>query len=457
MTTTSTGPVFSAGGLASGLDTNSIIESLVKIESNSVTIATTQQSAYKTQISEIGELTTRIQALATAAAALKTNGVLGVAQVGTTLGFSATPSSSASAGSYAIQVDTLATAAKARSTSFTAGTTVTGSTLTLGFNGTTYNLDVADGSSLDTVAGQINQLGAPVSAVVLTTTGGTQYLSLTNKDTGFTVGQNPSDALTFSETITGSTGQALNFAITQPATNSTFSVDGLPFERTTNTVADALPGTTLNLTKKTTAPETLVLANDATATQSNLQKFVDSYNSLMNLVRAHLNVKTTQDRSLTLAGDSSLRALQTKMENMVSGVLGTGSATVRTLADVGIKTGTDGTLSIDSARLSSAIGTDARAVNALFQTATTGLGDIAKSLSKTYTDGVDGIFTSRTSGLNNSVKRLDTTISNLQLRVDGYRKTLVAQFAAMEKIVGSFKSVATFLTQQDASRTASNK
>ncbi len=447
-------PTFQASGLASGLDTQSIINNLVSIEGRSVTMAQTQQSAYQTQISSIATLTTKLQALQTATSALGTSGVLGVSQVGTTSGFSATPSSAASAGSYAVQVNALAAAAKARSTGFATGATVTGGTLNLSINGTGYDVTIADGSTLSTVAQSINQSGAPVSATVLTTNG-MSYLSLTNRDTGFTVGQDPSSALAITENPTGSQGQALGLTMTQAAANAKVTVDGLDFERSSNSMTDVLPGVTLNVSSLTTAPSDLVLATDTTATQTNLQKFVDSYNDLMTTLRQHLNVKTTDDTTKTLTNDPSVRQLQTALQSLVSGVLTTNS-TVRTLADVGIKTGSDGTLSIDSDRLGKALATDASAVNALFQTATTGLSDTVKALSTRYTDVVDGIFTSRTSGLQGSVKSLDATISNLQLRLDGYRKNLVAQYAAMETVVSKFKSLADYLTQQTASKTSSS-
>lgn len=446
-------PTFQASGLASGLNTASIVDNLVKIESRSVDLATAKQTAFQTQISSIGDLTSKLKALATAAKELGTSGVLGVTQVGTTSGFTATPGSTASAGRYAVQVDFLAAAAKAQSAAF-ATDAVRGGTLDLSVNGTSYAVTIGDGDTLATVAQSINQLGAPVRASVLTTNGAS-YLSLTNQDTGFTIGQPASSALTITETTTGTLGQALGLALTQQAANATVTVDGLSFERTSNTMTDVLPGVTLNLTATTTSSSDLVLSTDATATQTNLQKFVDAYNALMTPVRRHLNVQTNDDTTKTLAGEQSVRQLQSSMQGLVSGVL-TANPLIRTLADVGIKTGNDGTLSIDAERLGKALSTDAQAVNSLFRTATTGLSDAVQTLSDRFTNSTDGVFTSRTHSLEKQVKNLDTTIANLRLRVDGYRKRLVAQFAAMEKVVSGFKTLADYLTQQTASKSSSS-
>lgn len=447
-------PSFQASGLASGLDTASIVDNLVAIESRSVTLAQNRQAAFNTQVSAMGALATKLQALATATTALGTSGVLGVSQVGTTSGFTATPGSAAPAGTYAVQVNSLAAAAKARSVGFGTDVTVTGGTLSLSVNGTNYDVVIGDGSTLSSVAQAINQSGAPVSATVLTTNG-TSYLSLTNRNTGFTVGEPAASALSITENSTGTLGQPLGLAITQAATNATVNVDGLDFERSSNTLTDVLPGVTLNLTATTAAPSDLVLATDTDATKENLQKFVDAYNDLMTTLRRHLNVQTTDDTTKTLAGEPSARQLQASMMGLVSGVLTT-NPLVRTLADVGLKTGNDGNLSIDATRLDKALASDAHAVNALFQTATTGLSAAVKTLSDRYTNSTDGLFTTRSKSLTESAKNLDKTIDNLQLRLEGYRKTLVAQFTAMEKVVSSFKSLADYLTQQTASRTSSS-
>lgn len=443
------------GGLASGLDTNSIVDQLVKIESKSVDNATAQQAAFNSQVSAVGDLITKLQSMDTAVSALGDTGVLGVKQVGSASGFTATPSSAATAGRYAIQVDTLAQAAKARSTSFAASTDpVTGGTLRLTMKGTNYDVAIGDGDSLDTVARSINASGAPVSASILQANG-TSYLSITARDTGFTVGGPASDALTITETSTGLLGKPLGATVFQAATNATFSIDGLAFERSSNTVSDALPGTTLTLAKQTTAPEDLVLANDPDATKASLQKFVDAYNAVAKIVHGNLNIAMMTDRTKTLSGDASVRALQSALTSLVTSQANPTSS-VRALADLGVKTGSDGTLSIDSARLASAIGTDPSAVNALFQKATTGLSASTSALVKGYTNSIDGVLVGRKKGLEQSAKRMDSVIAQQQLRVDKFKANLVKQFTAMEKVVSSFKSIGNFLSQQEAQTAKSN-
>lgn len=439
---------FSVGGIASGLDTNSIIDQLVKIESSSITNAQTRQAAYKSQISQLGDLTSKMNALSSAATTLKTSGALAFTQQGTSSGFSITAGSAATAGRYGVTVDQLATAAKARSAQFTsAADPVSAGTLNLSINGTDTAVTITDGMTLSQVAKAINDSGASVTATVLESNG-QAFLSLNSKNTGFTPGQPAASALTITETTTGSTGQALGLAITQSATNAKLSIDGLSFERASNTIDDVLPGVSFALKQKTTVPEDLVLANDPTATATNLQKFVTAYNDVMKVLQNNLNIGEQTDRTKTLGGDSAIRGLQTQLMNLVSGIANPTSS-VRALADLGIKTQNDGTLSLDQARLTKAIATDAGAVNALFQT-TDAVSDKVKALVTGYTDSSNGILSAKSKSFDKSIKQLDTQITSLQIRVDAYRSKLVAQFTAMEKVVSNFKSIGNYLTSQES-------
>lgn len=444
---------FNVGGLASGLDTNSIIDQLVKIESSSVTAAKARQAAYQSQISQLGDLTSKLNALSTALTTLKSSGALAFAQQGTTTGFSVTPGSAATAGRYGITVDSLASVAKARSAEFTAATDVVkAGTLDLSINGTVTTVTLTEGMTLSQAAKAINDSGAAVTATVLSSNG-KAYLNLVNKNTGFTPGQPAASALTVTETSTGVTGQALGLAITQPATNAKLTIDGIQFERSSNTVDDALPGVTFSLKTVTTVSEELVLGTDTAATSTNLGKFVSAYNDVMSLLRKNLNIAQLTDRTKTLGGDSAIRSLQSSLMGTVSSVLNPSSA-IRTLADLGLKTGSDGLLSIDQARLSKAISTDSSAVNALFQV-TDGVADKLKSMVTGYTDSNNGILPQKSKSYDRSIKDLDTQIDKLELRLDAYRSKLVAQFTAMEKVVSGFKSIGSYLTSQESRSTSS--
>lgn len=440
--------VFRAGGLASGMDTNSIVDQLVKLESAPIDQLRTRQSGLKTQISALGDLISRLSSLATAASDLGKSGALTVKSVSTNDAFSAVPGTDAVAGRYAVEVDALARAAKWRSARFTDGATHAGGTMTLTVQGTTLPaFHIGDGATLQDVADAIRGTGAPVSAVVLSD-GTSSYLSVTARDTGVPAS---GDALKIDFIADqGVKGQLPGYGQTQAAQNASFQVDGLTFSRRSNVVSDAIPGTTLTLAKEGGPAEDLVLATDPDATEARLQKFVDAYNSIMGLVQRQLSPAKDTDRNSTLAGDTSVRALQAKLQGIVSTqVSDTG---VRALADLGVKTARDGSLSIDGTTLAAALSRDPSGVNALFSKANTGIAAVVQTLVDRQTRAGDGVLISDKASLDRRVSDMDDQADALTRRVDAYRTNLIAQFTAMESTVSSLKSIGNFLTSQSQSQ-----
>ncbi|MEW5738133.1 MAG: flagellar filament capping protein FliD [Myxococcota bacterium] len=435
---------FRAGGLASGLDSNAIIDQLVSLEKRPIDLLAARQDALKVQVSLLGDLASRLSALQKAAKSLKRDGVLRLSTGSTPTNFSVTPTTGGTAGRFSVEVQALAQAAKARSAAFTPGVDVVrGGTLDLTVMGQTTSVTLTDGMTLSEVASAVNASGAAVSATVLSD-GTREYLSLTNRDTGYPLSGAPGDALSITETSTGSLGQPLGLTLTQAAANATVVVDGLSVSRMSNELSDVLPGVKLSL-KSTGAVEDVVLGYDTEATRKNLEAFVTAYNDVLSAVQRQLNVAPGADRSKTLAGDSVVRSVQSALQKVVAATV-PGLGTVRALADLGVQTSRDGSLSIDEVKLSAAITRESTSVDALFTTASTGLSDVVDDLVDQYTAPSSGLITARKDGLNQSIKRMDATLEQMNARLDGYRRNLIAQFTAMETVVSGFKSIGNYLT-----------
>ena len=205
---TTSGPTFSALGIGSGMDDNSIIDNLVAIRSQNITLLQGQQGAYQAQISAVGDIAGKVSALKTALQNLSSKGALGVSVASSPDGFTATPSAQAQAGRYTVSVDALATAAKSRSTGLlSSSSAVTAGTLTIGIDGQNVDVNIGNGTLQDTAAA-INAQASGVSASVLWN-GTNAYLSVTSRSTGFT----SNDQLTFS----GSAAAQLGFATVNKA------------------------------------------------------------------------------------------------------------------------------------------------------------------------------------------------------------------------------------------------
>ncbi len=433
---------FRAGGLASGLDTNLIIDKLVELESRPLDLVRKRQTGLKTQISEIGKIRSKLSELSSAAKTLASSGSVATKVTTSHTGFDATTGAGAIAGRHTVTVSTLASAASALSTGFASSSTVVNTgQFDFTVQGVAYGFTVAAGTTLSDMATKIRETGAPISATVISD-GTLSYLSLTNNQTG-TPTSGAALSITDTSGILGATVTAAN--------NAAFNVNGLPITRSSNTVSDVIPGVTLSLKAQPGTAETLVIGNDTEGTKTNVGKFVDAYNGVLKMLQAQLVSPPGSDRSATLAGDTSIRGLQSNLQALLTTkVSEVSTVTIRTLADIGLKTASDGALSIDTTVLNKALGKDAQAVNDLFSKTTVGLGAVTKSLVERFNNISNGLFASRTKGLQDSVKKLDGQIANMELRLQGRRTELINQFTAMEKVVSTMKSTGNFLTQVSA-------
>ncbi len=431
-------PSFQASGLASGIDTASIVDQLVSLQSKPIATLQQSQTAIDVQISSIGSLRSNLLAFQTALHGLVDTGAHGARVAQAPAAADVTASPGASAGRTTLEVSQLAQAAKSRSAAQSTSALLSAGTLHIDADGTGYDIDVTDGMSLGDLASAIRASGAPVTANVLND-GTSDYLSVARTTSGFEVGSTPDSALTLS----GTTADALGFSTVVTAQNAKLTLDGLAFERRTNEIDDALPGATLSLKQVSTGPEDIVIADDGDQTKASLQKLVDAYNTIVGAVQGELDIHANTDRTKTLGGDPTMRLVQARMQALLTTAVG--STGMRTLADLGLKSDRDGKVTIDDAAFDKAVASDPGAADRILA----GLKPAADDLVNAFTDSVNGALTVRSQGLADKKKRVGDQITQLQDRADQYRARLVAQFAAMEKVLSGLKAIGNFLTSQE--------
>jgi flagellar hook-associated protein 2 len=169
----------------------------------------------------------------------------------------------------------------------------------------------------------------------------------------------------------------------------------------------------------------------------------------MKVVQGQLSVTKDTDRSSSLVGDFAIRALQSKLQSLVTGHV-TGLSNVQTLAEAGVKTGRDGSLSVDSTTFASALARDPAALDGLFSTKGTGLSDAVYGMVQLQTRAGDGLLTADQQNLAKRISAMDDQAAILQLRIDAFRQNLINQFTAMESTVSNLKATGNFLTAQSA-------
>src|SRR5262249_1069785 len=150
------------------------------------------------------------------------------------------------------------------------------------------------------------------------------------------------------------------------------SVSGIPHTSSSNTVTDALNGVTLTLTGTTasgTGPGSsaqLTVSSDTSTITSNIQAFVDAYNTMLKAIRPLGSFDQTTNTAGPMLGDSVLSGIQNELRSALHAVVNTGSSTYSSLASIGITTKSDGSLSLDTTRLQTALATAPAAVSTLF-------------------------------------------------------------------------------------------
>ncbi len=434
-----TSALFQASGIASGLDTASIVDALINADSYQLTALQQKQADYQTQISTLGTLIAQLQSLQSTASNLATNGVVAIQPSSTYSDFTTTGSAAAQ-GNYTIQVNQLAKEAKMRSASFTSATdssVVPGGTLQFSIDGTqTASIDTT-GMSLNDIADAINQNVSGLTASVISTDTG-YYLNVARTSTGY--------ATTAAAALTVVSDPGLGLATQQTAQNAALTVDGLAVSRQTNSVSDVIPGITLNLTGDSGASNNVSFVANASNTQTALQSFVDAYNTLAKTLNTQLVTDPTQHYGDSLLSYSTTSTIEGAMQAMLSQIV-VPSGSVQTLSDLGLELQQDGTLNLNTTTLDNAIQANPSAVNAVFSTANTGIADTIKTLVTDQTDSVSGTLVLQQSSLQSSISDMTDQETNIQAYLDAERTRLTAQFTNMETLISGYQSATSYLTQ----------
>ena len=119
------------------------------------------------------------------------------------------------------------------------------------------------------------------------------------------------------------------------------------------------------------------------------------------------------------------------------------------LAEIGITTASDGTLTIDSTTLDSALTTNFDDVKALFDGDGTaaGVADAVSSTLDTYL-GLSGLINSRVSGLNEQIASIAIDRLELDRRMSLAETRYRQRFNTMDSLLAQITSTGDYLTQQ---------
>jgi flagellar hook-associated protein 2 len=457
----------SSPGLGSGLDVNSIITQLMQVESRPLTALTKQEASYQAKLSAFGSMQGALSTLQTAARTLESTSTFTgkSAGVSDSTVLSASAVLTASAGTYEISVTTLAKNHIVHSLgSYELTDTFNGGSLDILIGstddgmggrtgGTNKTVTIADGSTLSQIRDAVNDANAGVKASIVND-GQTNRLIFSSNATG-SIGNvhitatQTGGAGTKNITDFGYTGVDGTMKQDRPPDNAIFTVNGLQVTRSSNTIADAISGVTLNLAKEGGAATITVAANTDTVTTA-VNAFIKAYNEAFSQLKSMTAYDAANKKASVLTGDSTARNIQSQLSSLVQAEVTGVAGGIGRLSDIGISVQKDGSLALNASKLASALADPSKNVGALFNQTTSGNTGIAvrfRGLLEGFI-GVDGVITSRTDGINTSIKSVRKRTDDMNRRLAQIETRYRAQFTALDTLVSSMQKTSQYLTQQ---------
>ncbi|GAA0738498.1 flagellar filament capping protein FliD [Sphingomonas japonica] len=460
-------------GSGSGINISELVGSLVDAQYAVKNETLTQRSeALAAQISGVSTLKSGISGFASALASLVSGGSLATQPTSSNesvVKVSKLAGGSAGALNSTIEVRQIAAIQSASTAPIADRTAVVGKgMLTLQFGTAT----VADGamtgfaagsaaaidividdsnSTLDGIARAINAKGAGVTASILSDADGARLVlkGATGESQAFTLSATEDGSAPGLSALTVGVG-ASGTTIGSAARDAIVAVDGVALKRASNSINNLIDGVKIDLV--TAQPGTMIALGSSAPTANLRQAVTDvvtTYNELLAMVKEQTNSISGALRSDPAAQTMlrSMRAL-TLTELIPAGADGAPT----NLAEIGVTTNRDGTLSVDTGKLAKVLANHPGSVEAMFAPGSSGASE--KGLSAAL-NAISAQVTSTKFGLGASEARYTKAQSLLvdqQLKASDaaevMRTRLTQQFASMDAKVAAYKSTQTFLEQQ---------
>jgi len=390
--------ITSGVGLGSGLEIDTIISKLMAVEQKPLAALAKKEAAYQAKLSAYGTLNGAVSNFQSAMATLGKASTFEALKttVADPLIYTAKSATNAIPGTYQVNVTQLAqaqTLATAGQTSKTAligsGATTTisfqfgaisGGTLTNGvYAGATFTQDAeqATGSvtinnsnnSLQGIRDAINAANMGVTATLVSDGSSTpDRLVLTSTKTGESSSMKitvEGDAALQNLLEYDPTGTQ-NLTQQSAAQDTKLTVNGLEISSKTNSVSEAIQGVTLDVLKVGTSSVNII--KDTSAVETGVNNFVKAYNELNTVLSSLTGYNSATETGGPLIGDSTARSIQEQVRKMLSGSLEGLSNSSMSLSKIGVAFQKDGSLAVDSTKLSKAMTDNYSDIAALFAT-----------------------------------------------------------------------------------------
>lgn len=451
---------FAIPGLASGLDSATLVSQLMQLEAIPQSMLRTKAAKTQSVVTAFQTLNTKIASLAeTAKAAAKSDALRTHTATSSSDAIKATASSGATIGALDLTVSRLATSQSAV-TAPIAGWTGSQDLTIVAADGTRTEVRAAS-ASLDDVVSAINGSSSGVSAMKVAAgtdgDGQPQYrLQLTGNETGadkaFTVYQGTAaevDAATATDLLTAPGATVLRTAVDAEVLLWAGTDAEQAVTSASNTFENLLPGVSVTATKTTSEPATVTVARDTAAATSVVKGLVTGLRETFALIDTRSAVTNSTDAAGNpiisggvFTGDSTVRAAR-------QAILAAATSPVdgRSPSEIGLTITKNGSIEFDEEKFTAALAAEPAKVESMVATIAGRIADAATAQSDKY----DGVITKKITGQQTLVENLNGQVSAWNDRLATRRATLERTYAALEVRMGALNSQSSWLSSQIAS------
>lgn len=464
----------SSTGIGSGLEVESIITKLVALEKQPLTTLQTKATIIQTKISDYSQIKSLVSTLSDAASKLTLDSGWSSLTMSSSnsSAVSAAVTGLASATSFSVGVSQLARSQSTVSTAVTAGAALGSSgSLTLQLGTWTGNafaagsaasvaVTVAATDTMAQIATKINNSGSGVVATVLTDATGDRLMlrsSATGDVAGFRIlaadgDGNDTDSAGLSRLgfdLSATTAYGMGANTYQTAQNAKATINGIAVTSATNKFKDVIAGLTITASEVTSTNVEIGASNDKESLTTNIQAFVDAYNAINKYLADATAYDATSKTSGDLQGDATAIGLRNSLRSMM-GTATTGGSVTR-LYELGINMGQDGNLTVNAAKLSTALDTPDKVKTFFAQnnndTASNGL---ARKVKAFTTDllSFSGAMNNKADALAAETKRNTAEQDKVTARAAAVEKRLRATYTALDTKMATLSALSTYITQQ---------
>ena len=444
-------------GLASGLDTTTLINQLMQLEARPQVLLKNKVTDSQTLVSALQQLNTRVATLGSAAEKAVEPAAFNVFKAtSSSTNLTATAGSTASAGSLDITVDRLAQNQVSVTAAMTAWPDSPPVITVTTADGTATEITAAT-SSLDDMVSAINASNSGITAVKVASgvnaANEPQYRLQLSSETagaagGFTVHQGTAAdtaAGTAPNLLTQAGAAEVKAAQDAQVTLWAGTAAAQAVTSSSNTFTDLLPGVEVTAAKVSADPVTITVARDQAATAKTAKDLVDSLAGVLGYIATNSSVTTSESTGSSVArgglftGDSGVRSISDR-------ILSAATAPVngRSPSEVGITLTRTGTVEFDAEKFGKALAEDPAAVQDILTQIASRVAGVATETS----DKFDGAITLRIQGQESEVRELNTQVAEWDRRLETRRSTLERTYTNLEMQLSQLQSQGDWLTSQ---------